>query len=91
MPLQRFARAALAILMASGGIGLAALVGSSGVARADPDDDVTPQIIDDLLFTPIFAQDPRLLHPSSTAPTQDWGRIGMVCQNRNVKCQKNGF
>ncbi|ETW23394.1 hypothetical protein MGAST_14275 [Mycobacterium gastri 'Wayne'] len=81
----------LAILMASTGIGLTALVGSSGIARADPDDD-TPVIIDDFLFTPIFTQDPHTQRPSNMGAAEpDWGRIGMICQNRTVKCQKNGF
>ncbi|KZS81727.1 MULTISPECIES: hypothetical protein [Mycobacterium] len=91
MTLQRFARTALAILIASIGIWMTALSGGSGIAYADPDDDDALPIIDDLLFTPIFSQDPRLLHPSRTGLEQDWGRIGMVCQNRTVKCQKNGF
>ncbi|ARG55566.1 hypothetical protein B1T43_06455 [Mycobacterium kansasii] len=88
---QRFARTVLAILIASAGIGVAALLGSSGIARADPDDD-TPVIIDDFLFTPIFTQDPQARRPGRAGGLeQDWGRIGMICQNRTVKCQKNGF
>ncbi|WP_244601881.1 hypothetical protein [Mycobacterium pseudokansasii] len=81
----------LAILIASTGIGVTALLGGSGIASADPDDDM-PAIIDDFLFTPIFTQDPQVLRPGKAGGVeQDWGRIGMVCQNRTVKCQKNGF
>lgn len=91
MTLHRFARTALAILIASTGIWVTALLGSSGIASAEPDDDV-PAIIDDFLFTPIFTQEPETLRPGKAGGVaRDWGRIGMICQNRNVKCQKNGF
>ncbi|MBX9641545.1 MAG: hypothetical protein K2X97_18020 [Mycobacteriaceae bacterium] len=81
------ARAALAVL-----IGMAALVGSSGVAGADPEN-AAPPIIDDLLvLIPALTQDPRTLNPGDKGDARrDWGSIGMICQNRNVKCQKNGF
>ncbi|WP_232070576.1 hypothetical protein [Mycobacterium lacus] len=82
------ARAAFAVL-----VGVTALLGSSGVARADPDDDAIPAIIDDLLIlVPNLTQDPRTLNPGiKGGPQRDWGGIGMYCQNRNVKCKKNGF
>ncbi|GAB7145461.1 hypothetical protein [Mycobacterium riyadhense] len=88
MTLQWFARAALAVL-----IGVAALVGGSGVARADPSDDAFPEIIDDLLIIiPGLTQDPRALNPGvKGGPQRDWGGIGMYCQNRNVTCKKMGF
>ena len=85
MMLQRLAHLAFAILMA-----VAAMIGSSGIAHADPEDE-PPIIIDDLLFTPIFTQDQRMQGPADIGPKEDWGHIGMVCQNRTVKCQKNGF
>lgn len=87
MTLEKFARAALAVL-----IGAAALVSSSGVARADSED-APPLIIDNLLvLVPALTQDPHLLSPGDKGDARhDWGSIGMVCQNRKVKCPKNGF
>lgn len=53
MPLRRIAHAVSAILIA-----LTALVGSSAIANADPED-ATPPIIDDLL---ILTQPPPRIH-----------------------------
>lgn len=65
MPLRRIAHAVSAILIA-----LTALVGSSAIANADPED-ATPPIIDDLLIlTQPPAQDPRALHQSH--PEAPW-------------------
>ncbi len=87
MPLRRIVHAVSAILIA-----LTALVGSSAIANADPED-ATPPIIDDLLIlTQPPAQDPRALHQSHPeGALEGQGRIGMVCQNHNVRCQKMGF
>ncbi|CAM3007803.1 hypothetical protein BST27_14200 [Mycobacterium intermedium] len=92
MSLQRFAQFLVAVL-----IGLTALLGGTGVARADPED-ATPPIIDDMLAIPGFlagpGQDPRSLDTPNNfgVPGQkDWTGSGMFCQNRNAKCQKMGF
>lgn len=88
MTLQRFARALVAVL-----IGVTALVGSNGVARADPED-ATPPIIDDLLVViPGLAQDPRVATPGDEngVGERDWSGSGMYCQNRNANCRKMGF
>lgn len=77
----------------AGVIGVAALVGGTGVAHADPED-ATPPIIDELIVVvPPLAQDARELtpyHENSRGPS-DWSGSGMYCQNRTVKCQKMGF
>ncbi|WP_415823571.1 hypothetical protein [Mycobacterium basiliense] len=71
---------------------MTALASGSGIAHADPED-ATPPIIDDLLILiqpPL--QDPREQHASHPEGVlEGQGRIGMVCQNRNIKCQKMGF
>jgi hypothetical protein len=87
MVLRKFA-----LGLCAGLIGVGALVGSSGVASADPED-ASPPIIDDLLvIIPALTQDPRALDtPNNFGVPRDWGSIGMWCQNRNSKCQKGGF
>ncbi|OBJ90236.1 hypothetical protein EI067_02590 [Mycobacterium paragordonae] len=87
MTRHRFASALLAVLIA-----MTALVGSAGVARADPED-AAPQIIDDLLIiVPGLTIDPRDRDATEKGPgPKDWTGSGMYCQNRNVKCQKMGF
>jgi len=87
MSLRKFA-----LGLCAGLIWVAVIVGSSGVASADPED-ASPPIIDDLLINiPALTQDPRSLDtPNNFGTPRDWGGIGMYCQNRNAKCQKQGF
>ncbi|RUP03550.1 MAG: hypothetical protein EKK34_19090 [Mycobacterium sp.] len=87
MTRQRFASALFAVLIA-----VSALVNSTGVANADPED-AAPQIIDDLLIiVPGLTIDPRDRDAAEKGPgAKDWTGSGMYCQNRNVKCQKMGF
>lgn len=87
MTRQRFASALLAVLIA-----VSALLGSAGVAHADPDD-AAPQIIEDLLVViPGLTQDYRATDtPNNFGTPRDWTGSGMFCQNRNAKCQKMGF
>jgi hypothetical protein len=87
MTRHRFASALLAVLIA-----MTALVGSAGVARADPED-AAPQIIDDLLIViPGLTIDPRDRDATEKGPgPKDWTGSGMYCQNQHVKCQKMGF
>ncbi|WP_205877033.1 hypothetical protein [Mycobacterium camsae] len=82
----------IASALAAALVALTALVGSAGVARADPEDSV-PQIIDDLLIIiPGLTLDPRDRDASQNGPgPKEWTGSGMYCQNRNVKCQKMGF
>jgi hypothetical protein len=78
----RFARGLLVCVL-----GVTALVGSTGVAGADPDD-ATPPIIDDfLILIPALTLNPL----DRDGPKRDWGGVGMYCQNPNVHCQKGGF
>ncbi|MCQ4360575.1 hypothetical protein KQR54_05340 [Mycobacterium gordonae] len=87
MTRQRFAAAVAAVLIA-----VSALAGSTGVARADPEDAV-PEIIDDLLIViPGLTLDPRDRDATEKGVgPKEWTGSGMYCQNRNVKCQKMGF
>lgn len=88
MTRHRWASALLAIMIA-----VTALLGSCGVARADPDDG-DPPILDDLLIivAPGLTRGPgdRPAKEHGVGP-QDWTGSGMYCQNRNVRCQKMGF
>lgn len=84
----------LAAGLAAGLIAGAALVGSTGVAHADPEDIAPPLIEDLLIISPGLTQDFR----STDTPNnfgvpgaKDWTGSGMFCQNRNAKCQKMGF
>ncbi|OBK17941.1 hypothetical protein [Mycobacterium asiaticum] len=90
MSLQKFAAGIAASL-----IGVAAAIGSAGVANADPED-TTPPLIEDyfVAINPPLTQDYR----STDTPNnfgvpgaKDWTGSGMFCQNRVVKCQKMGF
>lgn len=91
MSLRKFALGLFASL-----ISVAALVGGTGVAGADPED-ATPPIIEDLLvvipgLTQGPSQDPRSLDtPNNFGVPRDWTGSGMFCQNRNAKCNKMGF
>jgi hypothetical protein len=87
MSLRKFA-----VRLFAGLIGVAALMGGTGVANADPED-ASPPIIDDLLvIIPGLAQDPRSLDtPNNFGTPRDWTGSGMYCQNRNAKCNKMGF
>ena len=86
MTLQRLARTAVAVLF-----GVTALLSSSAVAHADPED-ATPPIIDDLfILTLPGTQNPGTLNPNTKGAQRDWSGSGMYCQNRNVKCRMNGF
>jgi hypothetical protein len=87
MSLHKFA-----LGLCAGLIGVTALAGGTGVARADPED-ATPPIIEDLLIVnPPLSQDPRSLDtPNNFGTPRDWGGIGMYCQNRTARCQKGGF
>lgn len=90
MSLPKFASALAAGLMT-----VAALVGGTGVAAADPED-TSPPLIEDFLtvIQPGMAQDFR----STDTPNnfgvpgaKDWTGSGMFCQNRTAKCRKMGF
>jgi hypothetical protein len=85
-------RRKFALTLSAGLIGISALMGGTGIARADPED-ATPPIIDDLLIViPPLAQDPRALDtPNNFGKPRDWSGSGMFCQNRNAKCNKMGF
>ncbi|KAA1248858.1 hypothetical protein F0Q45_18340 [Mycobacterium simiae] len=75
----------------AGLIGAAALVGGTGVARADPDDgdpDPLPSIIDDFAtLLPSLTLDPR----ERGGAKHDWSGTGMYCQNQFVRCRVHGF
>jgi hypothetical protein len=85
--LRRFAGALFAVLMA-----VAALVGSSGVANADPEDSAPPIIEDLIVIIPGLTQDYRASDtPNNFGTPRDWTGSGMFCQNRIARCQKMGF
>ena len=87
MTLHRFARALIAVL-----IGATALVGSTGVASADPED-ATPPIIEDLLIAiPGLvqgpSQDPRALDtPNNFGKPRDWTGSGMFLSKSKYQLQ----
>lgn len=94
MSLPNFAHKFIAALVA-GLVTAAALVGSTGVANADPDD-AAPPLIEDFLtvISPGLAQDYRSRDTPNNfgvPGAKDWTGSGMFCQNRTVKCQKMGF
>lgn len=60
MSLRKFA-----LGLSAGLIGITALVGGTGVAHADPENDATPEIIEDLIAViPPLTQDARVLTPA---------------------------
>ncbi|BBX72712.1 hypothetical protein H7H78_08730 [Mycobacterium shinjukuense] len=89
MSLRKFA-----LGLSAGLIGITALVGGTGVAHADPENDATPEIIEDLIAViPPLTQDARVLTPGdeNNLGLRDWTGSGMYCQNRNANCKKMGF
>ncbi len=70
----------------AGAISVAALASGTGVAHAQPDPipPPAPGIIDNLLTqTPILFVDPN----NEGGQGQDWGGVGMYCQNQGVHCR----
>ncbi|OSC39220.1 hypothetical protein [Mycobacterium decipiens] len=84
MKRHRFAAGLIAGLL-----GVLALVGGTGVARADPlDPDTAPPIIDDFIaLIPALTLDPR----DRNRPPTDPAHVGMYCLNQFVRCQIHGF
>lgn len=84
MKLHKVTRGLLAGLIAA-----AALMGGTGVARADPliDPDPAPSFGDDFAeLLPALTLDPRL-----RSSKRDWGGTGMYCQNQFIQCRVQGF
>jgi hypothetical protein len=73
-----------------GAISVIALVGGTGVARADSDvfGSPVPGIIDQLLTqTPALFVNPA----DEGGPSVNWGGTGMYCQNLSVRCSKESI
>jgi hypothetical protein len=80
MKFHAYARGLLA-----GAISVTALAGGTGVAQADPDDPLPPQLpgIDRILLqTPVFN------NPANNPPPEsNWDGVGMYCNNLYVVCR----
>jgi hypothetical protein len=81
---MKLKRCALSLL--AGGIGVVALAGGTGVARAQPapSPPPVPSIIDQLVtLTPALSVDPS----DEGGPSTQWGGVGMFCENLFVQCR----
>lgn len=80
MKLQMCARGLLA-----GAMSIMALAGAGGVASADPTDpNPAPSFIDQfLVLAPALTVNPS----DEGGPTNDWGGVGMFCENQSVRCR----
>ena len=68
----------------AGALAMMAAVGGTGVARADPQFDPAQPIIDPLP-APILG---LTTDPSDMGgAVNDWGGVGMFCQNQSVRCR----
>lgn len=81
MKLQR-----CALRLLAGAMGLVALAGGTGAARAQPNPSPPPgpSIIDQLeTSTPALSVNPT----DEGGPSTEWGGVGMFCQNQWVRCR----
>lgn len=80
MTLRRCARGLLA-----GAVTVMAVAGGSGIAQAEPDNTEPPPL-------PHWGQIPTTFpNPNNQSqPLEDWGGVGMACQNLLIGCLVNG-